>query len=257
MSNLTKSAVIVGFSASVLLFLCTATAQTKYLESNTEKLVACATEGQLALPATSAGFAKANLVSLWYARLSVDKALNEMKGNEDNPISQLTGMMRSTKVSTNEFICAKRAIRSFSKDKNENIRIAAQFLLSNYDAQIALNIQLLGLLRDLDPNTSPATLADKLSTLQVERGQLWKDLINPTQIALMSLVDLNRTDAEGQAVWLTLSKRERGELLGWLKEHFPELKDGELDWNDPKLTEPTKIASLYITLFDKRKCSDE
>lgn len=207
-------------------------------------------------PLTPPGFAKATLVSLWYARNAAERA-NEIKQSAretDNYLSWLAAMMRITKTSTNDFICAKRSVKPFAaKQSDENIRIAAGLLVVVYDAHISINLRALDVLKKLD-STNSVEVMDQITTLQVERGQRWADLVQPTTLALMLLIDPKRTDQNGNANWLVVTKAQKKMLLDWADEHFPEFKNGtpKEQWS-----EPAKTAQLYFSLFDRRKCSDE
>lgn len=223
-------------------------------ESQAEVLAAC---GLLQPePLSRYGFAKASLVSLWYAKTGAELG-NEIKkaGKEaDNTFSFVTAMMRISKISTNDFLCAKRSMRPFAAIRNEeNIRTVAEFLLVVYDAHISLNQRMVELLKKLE-TTDQAELMDQLSTLQVERGQRWADLIQPTQVALMMLVDMKRTDVPGKTTRLVITKTQKQALLHWIDEHFPEFKNGtpEDQWSDA-----AKAAQMYFKVFDGRKCADE
>jgi hypothetical protein len=132
--------------------------------------------------------AKATLVSLWYASNGAGRSreIKQAANETDNSFSLLTALMRITKISTNDFICAKRAVRPFAADKSdENTRTASDFLAVVYDAHIGINQRLLDLLKRLD-STNAGELMDQISTLQVERGQRWADLVDPTTLVLLA-----------------------------------------------------------------------
>jgi hypothetical protein len=228
-------------------------------------------------PLTPYGFARANLASLWYARNSVRDALAEMKQGqgEASAFSTLTAMMRGTKISTNDFICAKGLLEPYISPKThltsatalqvENIQTAAKFAIMVYDQHIDINHRMLDLLKKMPTNSNPAELSDQISTLQVDRSQRWSDLVTPTTLALMMLVDMRPTDDDGNFIQTTdpnvghtkrlvITRKQKQELLDWANEHFPEFKDGtpEDQWSDP-----AKTAKLYTKVFDGRKCSDE
>jgi hypothetical protein len=228
-------------------------------------------------PPTPYGFAKANLASLWYARNAVKDALVEMKQAQDeqNSFAALTAMMRSTKISTNDFICAKQVVQLYASAKThltsatasqaENVQTAAQFVVIVYDQHIDINRRMLDLLKKISTSSKPTELSDQISTLQVERGARWADLVTPTTMAVMMLVDMRPTDDDGNFIKTTdpevghtkrlvITKKQKQELLDWADEHFPEFKDGTPrdQWSDP-----AKTATLYMTLFNGRKCSDE
>jgi hypothetical protein len=207
-------------------------------------------------PLTPYGFAKATLVSLWYARNAAERA-NEIKEpprETDNYLPWLAAMMRITKTSTNDFICAKRSLKPFAtKENDQNIRVAAGLLGVVYDAHININQRALDVLKKLD-SSNPVELMDQITTLQVERGQRWSDIALPTTMALMLLIDPKRTDENGMANWLVVTRAQKQVLLDWADKHFPEFKNGT-----PKdqWSEPLKVAQLYFTFFHRRKCSDE
>jgi hypothetical protein len=206
-------------------------------------------------PLTRAGFAKAMLVALWYARNAVVDALNESsEASEADPLTQVTAWMRGTKMSTNSFLCAKRVVRPFTAKAvgEHHINTAAQVLLILFDEHIALNDRLLKTLKNLG-TAKPADWMDEVSTIQVERGKKYNDLTNPAMVALMLLVDTEHPDREGHASRLIITKAERKDLLDWANEHFPEFTNGkpEKDW-----APPATIAHGYFTL-SKFTCSDE
>ncbi len=223
-------------------------------DPNTEALVNC--PGLFhPEPLTPYGFAKADLVSLWYAR-NADRSneIVQAAKESDNGFAYLTALMRITKNSTNDFICAKRSVAPFmTKQAGENVSTAATFLADVYDSHIRLNQQTLDLLKNLD-STSMASLSDQLSTLQVERGQRWADLVRPTSMALMLLIDVNHADENGKVTRLIVNKEEKQALLAWADEHFPEFKNGtpKDHWSDP-----AKTAEMYFMFFSLRKCADE
>lgn len=199
--------------------------------------------------------------------------MDDTTGDKQTAFGIMTAMMRATKLSTNDFICAKRAVAPYASTnlrlspgtsyQRENISVAAKFDVQVYDAHIMINQRLLNLLKK--PSVTQIELSDQLSTLQVERGQRWADLVTPTALALGMLVDMRPTDAEGNFIKTTnpnegetrrlvISQQEKKELLSWANEHFPEFVDGT---PENKLSDPAKTAKMYLTFFDGRKCSDE
>jgi hypothetical protein len=95
---------------------------------------------------------------------------------------------------------------------------------------------------------------DNISTLQVERSQRWADLVQPTTMALLMMVDTKRTDVPNKTTRLLVTKAEKQSLLTWIDEHFPEFKNGtpKEQWSDP-----AKTAQMYFKVFEGRKCADE
>ena len=202
------------------------------------------------------GFAKATLVSLWYAKTAAEHAseIQRISQAGDSAFSFMTEVMRITKTSTNDFICAKRVISPFATSQSgENIGTAASLMAVVYDAHISINTRLLDVVRNIE-NTDQAKLADQLSTLQVERGQRWADLVEPSTLALLSLVDLKRTDANGKANILMITKAQKAWLLNWATGNFPEFGDGTPKdrWSDP-----AKTVQLYFQFLLPRKGTDE
>jgi hypothetical protein len=223
-------------------------------DANAEAMVNCP-DLRHPEPLTPYGFAKATLVSLWYAK-NADRSAELTKATNDskNYLAWMTAMMRTTKMSTNDFICAKRSVKPFAvKGSGENIETAAEFLVVVYNAHIGINQRLLDLFKKLD-RTSQTEMSDQLSTLQVERGQRWSDLVQPTGLALMSLVDLTDPDHNGKTNRLIITKAQKKALLEWAGEHFPEFKNGTPQdrWSDP-----AKTAQLYLKFFNGHQGSDE
>ena len=112
--------------------------------------VVCATEFRPAA-LSQYGFARAMLESLWYARTAVKDAAKEIQQGQKtgDSLAFLTASMRATKLSTNDFICAKRTVERFASpktqllsvnaDQRDKIRTAAKFALKVYDAHIDIN----------------------------------------------------------------------------------------------------------------------
>jgi len=98
---------------------------------------------------------------------------------------------------------------------------------------------------------SNGRIADELSTLQVERGQRWADLVQPTTLALMSLVDQSKPE-NGKLNRLLIPKLQKKALLDWASERFPEFKNEtpQDDWTDP-----AKTARLYFSFLKDYKGS--
>src|SRR2546427_12158286 len=71
-------------------------------------------------PLTPYGFAKATLVSLWHARNAAQHSEDLKKETKEATtyFSFVTAMMRVTKTSTNDFICAKRSVKPFTAKQN-------------------------------------------------------------------------------------------------------------------------------------------
>jgi hypothetical protein len=222
-------------------------------EIQAENLASCAIE--ISEPPTPYGFAKGTLVSLWYAKNAANRGdeIKTVAKESDNMFSLVTGMMRVTKTSTNDFLCAKHSLRPFTgKGSGDNMKTAAEFMMTVYDAHISINTRLIELYKTLD-NLGPETM-DKISTLQVKRDQRWADLVQPTSLALMLMVDTKRTDEAGHMTRLAITKEQKQSLLKFIADHFPEFKDGTRrnEWTDP-----AKTAEMYFKVFEGRRCADE
>lgn len=234
--------------------LCLAQKKSAPSRTQTEATVTCISLIPPA-PITPFGFAKSTLLSLWYARNSAElgKKIPEETKDADNFFTLKTALMRVSKTSTNDFICAKNAIKPFTgKEAGENISTAAQFFAVIYDQDIEMNDRMIEVIKKLDTGKQDE-ISDTFSTLQVERGERDADLVNPTTIALMSLI-ADRADAQGHATILAITKAEKQELLDFANEHFSEFKDGtpEDKWSDP-----SKTAHMLFKIFEGRTCSDE
>jgi hypothetical protein len=206
-------------------------------------------------PPTPYGFAKGTLASLWYAKNAANRGdeIKKVAKESDNMFSLVTGMMRVTKTSTNDFLCAKHSLRPFiGKSSDENMKTTAEFMMIVYDAHISINDQMIDVYKKMD-NLGPE-LMDKISTLQVERSQRWADLVKPTAMALIMIVDTKRTDISNKTTRLVITKDEKQSLMNFIDDHFPELKDGT---PKEKWTDPAKTAEMYFKIFEGRKCSDE
>jgi hypothetical protein len=207
-------------------------------------------------PVTPFGFAKSTLASLWYARDSAElgKKIPEETKDADNFFALKTALMRVAKTSTNDFLCAKNAIKPYAaKELGENISTAAQFFGMIYDQDIALNDRLIEVIKKLDSGKQD-DLSDEFSTLQVERGERDADLVMPATLAMASLIDLKRNDENGHASILAITKAQKEELVDWANEHFPEFND---ETPQDKWSDPAKTAHLLFKVLDGRTCSDE
>jgi hypothetical protein len=229
------------------------------------------------LPMTSYGFATATLKSLGSARDAVNDAEAgfDAARSVDNRSAAVTGMMRGLKLATNDFICAKQAVKPFTSQaalssltpiQRENITTAATVLTLVYDQKIAFNDRVLELLKRLGSGRLNITeLSHQLSTMQIESDQVWRDLVAPVAVSLTMLVDMRATDESGNFIKnsdrnvgytkrLVITKAQKQALLDRLNQHFPELKDGT---PQDKTADPAKTATLYLKAFDGRLCSDE
>lgn len=223
-------------------------------ETNAEALVVCS---DVAATSTLSAldFARSNLTALWYARNAAKHAeeILETSKQSDSDLSLLTGLMRITKLTTNDFVCAKRAILPYTTDRAGNdIATTARMLEGVYRAHISIDDRALEMLRHLD-TVKPADLADQISTLQIERAQRYADLVQPTALALLLLIDTKRVEND-RLPYLTVTSEQKKALISWIGEKFPEFGDGTPKdrWPDP-----SKTANLYLTMLNGRKCADE
>ena len=248
-----RSLIIAVFATTVMLSF-SAFVVAQYTETNTEKLVVC----PAVIPPqvlTPFEFAKSNLVSLWYGRNAAERADEIQKAGKeiDNWFSFSTAMMRITKEATNDFICAKRSMLPFAAAQSgENITTVAQLLAAVYYAHMDINQRGIEVIKKMD-TLGQAELADQLSTLQVERGQRWADLVYPTTMALMLLVDQKRIEND-RLPYLIVTKAEKKSLVDWANERFPEFANGT---PQDKWSDPAKTANMYFKLLNGRKCADE
>jgi hypothetical protein len=240
-----------------------------------EAQVTCVIDFEKA-PLTSYGFALATLKSLGSARDSITDGIHELEEskNADNPVTLLTGMLRGFKLSTNDLICAKRAVHPFTSkpalhaltaDQRDHISLAATSLIAAFDKKITLNDRAQKLLKKQLVGGDTAEFSDQLSTLQVESGEVWNDLIPPVAMSELLLIDQRPTDENGNFIKtsnpdegylkrLVMTKAQKQAFLDWMNEHFPELNNGT---PQEKIADPAKTAQMYLKVFEGRKCSDE
>ncbi len=258
---------------AVIAYPCLAVASAQVNQRGSESLIACDNPPQSLTPY---GFAMATLNSLWQANAATLHATSQTATPESRatPSALLTAMMRGTKLSTNDYICARQAVAPFAAkqarwqlatlEQQENLRIAAAALAKIYDIHISLNDRVLYLLRSKTPFDS-VEFSDKISTLQVEREENWSQLTNPVTIVLLSLIDLRATDENGTFIHssdpsagytrrLTITKQQKEEILVQLRACFPNLSNAT-----PKdqWTMPESLANAYTTLFENHLCSNE
>jgi hypothetical protein len=228
-------------------------------DAKTEAAVHCSEELYLAsIELTPYGFAKGSLASLWFARNAAEtaKGIRQATDEADNMFTFSIALMRITKTGTNDFICAKRAVKPFALsnakgETNGYMRTASEFLSEVYDSHININMRCIEVIKRLAKASDLTDFSDQISTLQVERDQRWADLVRPTSLALMLLV---AADDKGTTSRVSITKAQKKTLLDWANEHFPEFKDGT---PKDKWSDPARTAQLFFKLFETRKCSDE
>lgn len=239
--------------AILVTFAATSALNARTPDEKAEALVSCPVMSQPEPPPY--GLAKAVLISLWYARMAADegKQIHEEVKKPASDFALMTAMMRTAKMSTNDFICAKKPMKPFATtDRSEDVRLTATAMLIAYDQHIDINRRLVLLLKKMD-TMKQTDVIDQISTLEVERGQRWSDLVQPTSLSLMLLVS-DRPDEKGVISRLKITKAQKEELLEWACEHFPEFKNGTP--KDQWLA-PAKSAELFLVLLNSHKGSDE
>jgi hypothetical protein len=215
--------------------------------------------GVAAQPNDRYSFAHASVIALSYARSAVQEAdAFQAERRGENWQTDLIGMMRHTKAASEAYACAQKMLEPYEASEDERIiRSAAEFENLVYKRHVTLNDEFLDLLRKL-PGLShrPTDFADSISTIEVERGKLWTDLTTATTLAVMGLVDQNKTDKDGLLHTLVITRKERQELLNRLQKSFPGLTDKTAESSRGM---PTKIASLYYTFMNnpRYRCKDE
>jgi hypothetical protein len=217
-------------------------------------------------------FAKAVLVSLFDAHAAIKdplKELTEAQEKDLTPFGLLAAVMRGNKLSTNAYVCAQRSITNFIAEmptmkagpgdkkwietQHSTLQAGADLLKGSYYTQILINMRVLQLLNQLGDKNDMTKLMDTISTLEVERGQRFDDLLGTTTTALMLLRDITRPDEQNHISRLIITRAQGLRLVDWVKGHFPELSDGT-----SKVDKPAQTAGLYLSLNDpKWKYADE
>jgi hypothetical protein len=194
-------------------------------------------------------FARANLLALWYGKVAAVDGMAELqKAQEENagPFSVLAAMMRGTKLGTNDYVCAKRAISRFGVPQSgKNIQTMAELLTTVYTTHILINEATLKILKEefkFGMENNMPKIMDRMSTLQVQRGQAWSDVTTPTTMALLLLVDQARPNEKEKLDHIILTVAQKKALLNWINEHFSELSDGT---PEDQLLPPAQNVKLY------------
>lgn len=202
-----------------------------------------------ARPDSKYAFTQGSLIALSYAR-SVSREIEAFEVErkaETNPHRLLVATMRHIKSASESYACAEMVLEPYKKSADQDTTgLTAKYAAGVYRQHIRLNDQFLDLLRNM-PDES-AKRADVISTIQVERGKLWNDLIKATTLTLLGLVDQSKTGKDGTLQTLVITRAERKELLDRLLRAFPEVKTqvGKADASDLMF-----IASLYYEFLTK------
>lgn len=223
-------------------------------ESDAEVLAPCSVIDTEPLTFTPYRFAKATLISLWYARNGVElqKATNQKIQKLDSPVATITVWMTGMKKASSQFQCAKKILRPFaSKGEDDLMKTLADSLLTTYEIQIMFNDAEIKLLTS--DSVSGETM-DKLSTIQVQRDERWNDLYKLTFTALAMLVDRQRPDAAGKMTRLLVTKAQKRSMLNWIDESFPEFKSAT---SQGQWSTPANVVRFYFETFKGHKCADE
>jgi|SRR5579859_1000505 len=203
----------------------------------------------------SYGFALAVLYSLSYGKDASDRAaeIKPALANAGDMVSLMTELLRISKEQASDFACAEVPLASFNQPSTDTMtRMVSQNILFTWHQQIGLNDRLNSFTKNLGTMT-PADMADRMSTLQVDRGNLWNSLGPVINFVLLRLVDDKKVGPENTLLYLTISKLQKAELIAKVREYFP-----GVDKQDQKDMDPATFdASLYLYLLTTRKASDE
>ena len=211
-----------------------------------------------ARPDSPYAYTQASLIALSYARSASREAeaFEAERRAERNPGTLLIAMMRHTKTASESYACAEMVLEPYKKSPDQKmIGLTAAYAASLYRQHRRLTDQFLDLLRNLPDHSDQVKLADVISTIEVERGKVWNELIKATTLTLLGLVDQSKTSKDGTLQTLAITRAERKELLDRLLRVFPEVK---AQAHKPDTSDLMFIASLYDQFLTKGyKCSDE
>jgi hypothetical protein len=166
-------------------------------------------------------------------------------------------MMRHTKNASDAYTCAGLALEPYKKSHDEKmIGFTADFEVAVYKQHRFLNDTFLDTLRKLPTLSGQQTkLADIISTIEVERKKLWKDLIKGTTLTLIGLLDQTKPGKGDVLDTLVITRAERQKLLDRILQSFPEVK---VEGENMNATEPVHNARLYYQfLLRPYRCADE
>lgn len=202
---------------------------------------------------TTFGFAKATLVSLWYARNAQQRASEITKQAKTDTSTFLASAASIEKIVRNEYFCSQEMLTTFTISSDANIKTAAEALEAIYNAHIKLTdreVQLANATSQADP----AEFLNKIGALEAERSHQWAGLDTAVARASTALADHTHAAVPGKADRLALTKAQKQQLLSWVEQHFPELKNPT-----PKeqLADPARSVQTYLKMLAGRKCADE
>lgn len=201
------------------------------------------------------GFAKATVISLWYARNAQQRANEISKQAKTTPDTAafLSTTARIERISRNEYSCSRQSLIPFVMSDDANMKAAADSLVRIYDAQIKLTDRAIQLSNSAS-KTNLTEFMDKRTASEAERNQRWAELDALVTKASLLLVDPNHAAVAGKASRLVITKAQKQQLLNWADQHFPEFKNGtpREQWSNP-----AKSVQRFIKVFDGQKCADE
>ena len=213
--------------ASLLVALCLLASAAATTKADAEQIAPSCLYLHEARPDSPYAYTQASLIALSYARSASREAeaFEAERRVERNPGTLLIAMMRHTKTASESYACAEMVLEPYEKSPDQNmIGLTAAYAAGLYRQHRRLTDQFLDLLRNLPDHSDQVKLADVISTIEVERGKVWKELIKATTLTLLGLVDQSKTSKDGTLQTLVITRAERKELLDRLLRAFPEVK---------------------------------
>ncbi len=128
-----------------------------------------------------------------------------------------------------ENTCASFVVSYYVDSKDQDIATIAKFLAYAYDEFGNMSNQMLGinLQEALQPVNGPSPQR-QFSTLLEKRQDLFKGMMDALNLSLGLLIDDGHTNAEGKPDRLILKKAQVEDLLDYLYDRFPSLKDSQV-----------------------------
>jgi hypothetical protein len=201
------------------------------------------------------GFALATLVALSYAKDANDRGAEvEPAVNSVHDItSVMTELLHINKRQSADVACAEVPFAAFNQPSTDiTTRMVAQNFLFTWHQQIQLNDRMNSVTKNLQ-KIQPSDMADKMSSLQIDRENLWKTLYPMMSLVLLPLIDNKRVSSSHTLPYLLINKVQKTALVAKVREFFPDVEKQKPKDMDP----PTFAASLYLALFKGHKASDE
>lgn len=194
---------------------------------------------------TAYGFAAATLEALSFARKAVKagtEGLQAATANSKNSFEFVTDVMAAIKTSSNYYECSRATMARFAVPAAGQNEQAAQLAALDYFAHIDINNRLMNFFKEHGLAADSET-ADTLSSLQVERGQRWADLVPCVTMAVLSLYDKDHPDSAGHVSRLIITNTQEKFLFAYAHDNFPELSNKS---NPDSYSEPVKDAVLML-----------